>query len=53
MSKRIKKFVTDQKEQLIQHLLQLGAYKSSDGRQLYELALDELKMEYQKQQIRT
>jgi hypothetical protein len=36
----------DSKEDIIQHLIQSGCYKSSDGRQLYELTLFELAHEY-------
>ncbi|MFD2216026.1 Fur-regulated basic protein FbpA [Metabacillus endolithicus] len=34
------------KEQVIQQLLRLDYYKSSDNRQLYELTLSELENEY-------
>ncbi|MCE7793816.1 Fur-regulated basic protein FbpA [Salipaludibacillus sp. CUR1] len=36
----------DSKEDIIQHLIQSGCYKSSDGRQLYELTIFELAHEY-------
>ena len=41
----LKKIIQKQKEQIIDQLLKVKSYKSLDGRQLYELTLNELKVE--------
>ena len=41
----LKKVIKKQREQLIDQLLKVKTYKSLDGRQLYELTLNELKVE--------
>ncbi|WP_257351026.1 Fur-regulated basic protein FbpA [Pseudalkalibacillus decolorationis] len=42
------KVIMNRKEQLIQQMLKLESYKSTDDRQLYELTLSELEYEYKK-----
>ncbi|KAB2334823.1 Fur-regulated basic protein FbpA [Cytobacillus depressus] len=42
------KVILSEKQLIIQKLLNMEFYKSSDDRQLYELTLQELKHEYDK-----
>ncbi|HZH58244.1 MAG TPA: Fur-regulated basic protein FbpA [Metabacillus sp.] len=42
----MKEAIVFQKDQIIQQLLKLNCFKSSDNRQLYELTLHELENEY-------
>jgi len=46
MSKNMKQGIVFQKDFIIQQLLKLNCFKSSDNRQLYELSLPELESEY-------
>jgi hypothetical protein len=46
MKKTSNKAIMNQKEQMIQQLLEREFYKASDDRQLYELTLHELEKEY-------
>jgi Fur-regulated basic protein A len=46
MGEIFKKVIRLKKEQVIQQLIRLDYYKSSDNRQLYELTLRELENEY-------
>ncbi|WP_226529436.1 Fur-regulated basic protein FbpA [Metabacillus niabensis] len=46
MGKNMKEGIVFQKDHIIQQLLKLNCFKSSDDRQLYELTLPELECEY-------
>ncbi|MCV9886753.1 Fur-regulated basic protein FbpA [Metabacillus halosaccharovorans] len=46
MGKNMKEGIVFQKDLIIQQLLKLNCFKSSDDRQLYELTLPELECEY-------
>ncbi|MBU7595354.1 Fur-regulated basic protein FbpA [Metabacillus halosaccharovorans] len=46
MGKNMKEGILFQKDFIIQQLLKLNCFKSSDDRQLYELTLPELESEY-------
>ncbi|WP_078431389.1 Fur-regulated basic protein FbpA [Metabacillus halosaccharovorans] len=46
MGKYMKEGIVFQKDLIIQQLLKLNCFKSSDDRQLYELTLPELESEY-------
>jgi len=46
MGDKMKEAIVFQKDQIIQQLLKLNCFKSSDNRQLYELTLHELESEY-------
>ncbi|MEC2076702.1 Fur-regulated basic protein FbpA [Metabacillus fastidiosus] len=48
MRKVFKNNILSRKELIIEQLLELKSYKSSDNRQLYELTLSELEYEYEK-----
>lgn len=46
MGENMKEAIVFRKDHIIQQLLQLNCFKSSDDRQLYELTLHELESEY-------
>ncbi len=46
MGDKMKEAIVFQKDRIIQQLLKLNWFKSSDDRQLYELTLSELEIEY-------
>jgi len=48
MNNNSDKVISNEKQLIIQQLLNMELYKSSDDRQLYELTLQELRHEYNK-----